>query len=83
MRKSRFTSDQILGFPHEVEAEGGAIQESRRRDGITQITFRRWRRKYGGLQAGAAQRLRALEEENRRLKRLVADQPSREGLCGK
>lgn len=73
MRKSRFTPDQIIGALHEVEA-GGTIQEICRRHGITQTTFRRWRHKYGVLQASEAQRLRALEEENRRLKRLRADQ---------
>jgi len=73
MRKSRFTPEQILGVLPEVEA-GGTIAEICRRHGITQTTFHRWRRKYGGMQARDAQRLRALEEENRRLKRLVADQ---------
>jgi putative transposase len=72
-RESRFSPDQIIGVLHEVEA-GGAIQEICRRHGITETTFHRSRRKYGGLQASAAQRLRALEEENWRLERLVADQ---------
>ncbi len=73
MRQSRCTADQILGVLHEVEA-GGTIQEICRRHGITPTTFHRWRRQYGGLLASEAQRLRALDEENRRLKRLVADQ---------
>jgi putative transposase len=45
-----------------------------RRHGITETTFHRWKRKYGGLQLSEAKRLKALEEENRQLKRLVADQ---------
>jgi putative transposase len=73
MRKSRFSEAQIIGVLHEHEA-GAKIVELCRRHGITETTFHRWKRKYGGLQLSEAKRLKALEEENRQLKRLVADQ---------
>ena len=73
MRKSRFTEAQIIGVLHEHEA-GAKIAELCRRHGITETTFHRWKRKYGGLQVSEAKRLKALEEENRQLKRLIADQ---------
>ena len=73
MRKSRFTEAQIIGVLQEHEA-GTKITELCRRHGITETTFHRWKRKYGGLQLSEARRLKALEEENRQLKRLVADQ---------
>ena len=73
MRKSRFTPEQIIGILHEVDA-GGKIAEVCRRHGISDVTFHRWRQKYGGLQVNEARRLKALEDENRQLKRLVADQ---------
>jgi len=73
MRKSRFTEAQIIGVLHEHEA-GAKITELCRRHGITETTFHRWKRKYGELQLSEAKRLKALEEENRQLKRLVADQ---------
>jgi putative transposase len=73
MRKSRFTEEQIVSALKE-HAAGTGTGELCRRLGITQETLYRWKRKYGGMEVSDARRLRALEEENRRLKRLVADQ---------
>lgn len=73
MRKARFTDEQIIGILQEAD-RGGKTSEVIRRHGISKETFYRWRRKYGGMQLNEAKRLRAVEEENRRLKRIVADQ---------
>jgi putative transposase len=73
MRKSRFTTEQIIGILREHEA-GEKTGELIRRHGISRETFYRWKRVYGGMEVADAKRLKALEEENRRLKRLVADQ---------
>jgi putative transposase len=73
MRKSRFTEAQIVGVVHEHEV-GAKIAELCRRHGITETTFHRWKRKAGGLQVNEARRLKALEDENRQLKRIFADQ---------
>jgi putative transposase len=73
MRKSRFTTEQIVALLREHEA-GAKTGELIRRIGVSRETFYRWKRLYGGLQVPDAKRLKALEEENRRLKRVVADQ---------
>jgi len=73
MRGKRFTEEQIIRVLKEGEA-GAKPGELCRRHGITEQTYYRWRRKYGGLEVSEAKRLKALEEENRRLKSLLADQ---------
>ncbi len=72
MKRSRFTEEQIIAVLHEG-AGGMPIREVSRKHGITEQTFYRWRGKYGGMQLSEAKRLRVLEDENKRLKRLVAD----------
>lgn len=73
MRKSRFTQEQIIAILQE-QAAGAKTADVIRRHGISRETFYNWRKKYGGLKVDDAKRLKALEEENRRLKRVVADQ---------
>ena len=73
MRKSRFTDEQIVAIVQEGAA-GAKTGELIRRHGISRETYYKWRRKYGGLKVDEAKRLRSLEDENRRLKRVVADQ---------
>ena len=72
MRKSRFTEAQIVQVLQEWD-KGAKLAELVRRYGVTEQTLYRWKKKYGGLQVNEARRLKALEEENRQLKRLVAD----------
>jgi len=73
MRKSRFSDEQIVGILRE-HAAGEPTGTLCRRHGISQQTFYRWKAKYDGLEGQELKRLKALEEENARLKRLVAEQ---------
>ena len=73
MKQSRFTEEQIMGVLKEGEA-GIPVQEISRKHGICEQPYYRWKAKYGGLEVSEARRLRSLEEENRRLKQLVAEQ---------
>ncbi len=72
MRKSRFTEAQIIGMIKEQEA-GMATAEICRRHGLSPATFYKLKAKYGGMDVSDAQRLKALEDENGKLKRLLAD----------
>lgn len=73
MRKSRFSEEQIVGILKE-HAAGAATGTLCRRHGISQQTLYRWKAKYDGLDRNELKRLKALQEENVRLKRLVAEQ---------
>lgn len=73
MKRKRFTEEQIIGVLKESEA-GAKTDDICRRHGISSATFYTWRKKYGGMDASEAKRLRELEAENAKLKRIVADQ---------
>ena len=73
MKRKRFTEEQIIAVLKENEA-GAKVDELCRRHGISSATFYTWRKTYGGMDASEAKRLRALEAENAKLKRIVADQ---------
>lgn len=72
MRRKRFSEEQIIGVLKSAEA-GMAVKEVCRQHGITETTYYRWKKKFGGMEVNEAKRLRQLEEENRRLKAIVAD----------
>jgi putative transposase len=72
MRGKRFSEEQIIGILKEAEA-GVALGDLTRKHGICEGTYYRWKAKYGGLELSDAKRLRQLEQENARLKRLLAD----------
>lgn len=73
MKRKQFNEEQIIRVLKEAEA-GMKVTDLCRKHGISDVTFYKWRSKYGGLEVSEARRLRQLEEENQRLKRLVADQ---------
>lgn len=73
MKNSRFSEEQIIGILKQSEA-GAKTSELCRQHGISTATFYGWRSKYGGLEVSEAKRLKQLEEENAKLKRIVADQ---------
>ena len=72
MRKSRFTDEQIIGILKEHHAGLSAVDLCRK-NGISDATFYKWRAKYGGMDVSDAKKLKALEDENNKLKRLLAE----------
>jgi putative transposase len=72
MKRSRFTEEQIIGILREQEA-GGTTADVCRRHGVSEATFYQWKAKYGGLEVSEARRLKTLEAENARLKKLLAE----------
>ena len=72
MKKSRFSEQQIAFILRQAE-EGTRVEEVCRKAGISEATYYNWRKKYGGLMPSEMKRLKQLDEENRRLKKLVAD----------
>jgi putative transposase len=72
MKRSRFSEEQIITILREAEA-GATAKEVCRRHGISEQSFYRWKAKYGGLQVSEARRLKQLEDENRKLKKLLAE----------
>ena len=76
MPRQRFTAEQIIGKLREVEvlvAKGGSVADASRQIGVAEQTLYRWRKEYGGMRVDQARRMKDLEAENARLKKLVAD----------
>ena len=72
MKRSRFTEDQIIGILKEHEA-GVAVADLCRKHGVSNASIYKWKAKYGGMDVSEARRLKALEDENSKLKKLLAD----------
>ena len=72
MKRTRFTEEQIIGILKEQEA-GAKTLDVCRKHGVSSATFYKWKAKYGGLDVSEAKRLKALEDENARLKKLLAE----------
>jgi putative transposase len=72
VKRQRYSEEQIIGILKEAEA-GVPLADLVRKHGISTASFYAWRKKYGGMEVSDAKKLRALEDENRRLKKLVAD----------
>ena len=73
MKKKRFTEEQIIGILREQEA-GAKVADLARKYAVSETTLYNWKAKFGGMDVSEAKRLKALEEENARLKKLLADQ---------
>jgi putative transposase len=77
MAKKRYSAEQIIGHLREAEillSQGKTVREAVRQIGISEQTYYRWRKEYGGMDVSQARRLKELEQENQRLKKLVGDQ---------
>ena len=72
MKRSRFTEEQIIGILREQEA-GVPVADLCRKHGLSSPTFYKWKAKYGGMDVSEARRLKVLEDENAKLKRMLAD----------
>ena len=72
MKRIRFTEEQIIGVSRDAEA-GAKTADLARKHGVSEATLYNWKAKYGGLEVSEAKRLRALEDENGKLKRLLAE----------
>jgi putative transposase len=73
MRKTRFTEEQMVAILHEQQA-GATVEEICRKHNISNQTFYAWKKKFGGMEATDVKKMRELEDENARLKRIVANQ---------
>lgn len=77
MGRQKYTAEQIIAKLHEAEvlqSQGKTIAEAVRQLGISDMTYYKWRKEYGGLRVDQAKRLKELEQENQRLRKVVADQ---------
>lgn len=77
MAKKRYSAEQIINHLRQAEiliSQGKTVRDASRQIGVTEQTYYRWRKEYGGMDVSQARRLKDLEKENQRLKRLVADQ---------
>ena len=72
MKKSRYSEEQIIGFLKQADA-GMPIKELCRKGGFSDATFYKWRSKFGGMEVSDARKLKGLEDENRKLKKLLAE----------
>ena len=82
MKRSRFSEEQIIGILKEHQAGLGA-KELCRKHGISDATFYKWRSRYGGMEVSDARRLRTLESENAKLKKMLAEQMVDKEMLGK